>query len=88
MKLSGKARSTTFNLSSYHHQWIYDSMISTSCIYQSLKLIKVNQTGDQNNLTTTVTPGNTDPEVATIKSVRINVMTVFSGTKQTAQNND
>lgn len=66
----------------------YDSMISTSCIYQSLKLIKVNQTGDQNNLTTTVIPGNTDPEVATIKSVRINVMTVFSGTKQTAQNND
>ena len=66
----------------------YDSMISTICIYQCLKLIKVNQTGDQNNLAATVKPSNTDPEVATIKSVRINVMTVFSGTKQTARNND
>ena len=66
----------------------YDSMISTICIYQRLKLIKVNQTGDQNNLAATVKPGNTDPEVATIKSVHINVMIVFSGTKQTARNND
>lgn len=66
----------------------YDSMISTICIYQRLKVIKVNQTGDQNNLAATVKPGNTDPEVATIKSVHINVMTVFSGTKQTARNND
>ena len=50
-----------------------------------LKLIKVNQTGDQNNLATTVKPSNTNPDVATIiRSVRINVMTVSSGTKQSS----
>ena len=57
----------------------FDSMISTSCIYQSLKLIKVNQTGDQNNLAATVKTGNTDPEVATIKSVSINVWPYLAG---------
>ena len=56
-------------------------MISTRCIYQRVKLIKVNQTSDQNNLTSTVKRilvNTTDPE-GVLKNVRINEVRVLSG---------